>query len=117
MKRYFQTIAALAHKCLDVTLIISLRSEYKARYDDELIIESAVLKARGSIIRFGYRIMRAADGLLLCEGETVHVVVGGDMKRTRLPKKYEELLGAAASHSNGRQKADSFGNDKQRRGG
>ena len=86
----------------------TVRYKSPARYDDELIIESAVLKARGSIIRFGYRIMRAADGLLLCEGETVHVVVGGDMKRTRLPKKYEELLGAAASHSNGRQKADSL---------
>src|SRR5437868_11372594 len=40
----------------------TVRYKSPARYDDELIIESAVLKARGSIIRFGYRIMRAADG-------------------------------------------------------
>jgi acyl-CoA thioester hydrolase len=35
---------------------------------------------------------------LLCEGETVHVAIGPDMKRRPMPKKYAELLGAAASH-------------------
>lgn len=81
--------------------VVEATARYKspARYDDELIIESTVLKVRGSIIRFGYKIQRVADDQLLCEGETTHVVVDRDMKRARLPKKYEELLGAAASHS------------------
>jgi acyl-CoA thioester hydrolase len=50
------------------------------------------------LIRFGYKIIRAADGLLLCEGETMHIVLGRDMKRRSIPKKYAELLSAAASH-------------------
>jgi acyl-CoA thioester hydrolase len=79
--------------------VVEAIARYKApaRYDDELIIETAVLKARGPIIRFGYKVVRVADGLLLCEGETVHVVVGRDMKRRHLPKKYADILGAAAS--------------------
>jgi len=79
--------------------VVEATARYKApaRYDDELIIETSVLKARGPIIRFGYKILRVTDGLLLCEGETVHVVVGRDMKRRKLPKKYADILGAAAS--------------------
>jgi acyl-CoA thioester hydrolase len=75
----------------------NVRYKAPARYDDELIIETRVVAARGPIVRFGYRILRAEDGLLLCEGETVHVVVGRDMKRTKMPQKYADLLGAAAS--------------------
>jgi acyl-CoA thioester hydrolase len=80
--------------------VVEATARYKApaRYDDELIIETTVVKVRGPIIRFGYRILREEDGHLLCEGETVHVVVGRDMKRRHLPKKYAEILGAAASH-------------------
>jgi acyl-CoA thioester hydrolase len=81
--------------------VVEATARYKApaRYDDELMIETRVVEARGPIVRFGYRVLRVEDGLLLCEGETVHVVVGRDMKRTRMPKKYAELLSAAASHS------------------
>jgi acyl-CoA thioester hydrolase len=81
--------------------VVEATARYKApaRYDDELMIETTVVGVRGPIIRFGYRILRVEDGLLLCEGETVHVVVGRDMKRRALPKKYAELLGAAASHT------------------
>lgn len=79
--------------------VVEATARYKApaRYDDELIIETTVIKARGPIIRFGYKILRVTDELLLCEGETVHVVVGRDMKRRKLPKKYADILGAAAS--------------------
>jgi acyl-CoA thioester hydrolase len=77
----------------------SVRYKAPARYDDELVIETRVLMVRGPVIRFGYRIVRAGDRLLLCEGETMHLVVGRDMKRRRLPKKYAEILGAAASDS------------------
>jgi acyl-CoA thioester hydrolase len=82
-----------------VIAVVEATARYKApaRYDDELVVETRVLRVRGPIIRFGYRILRVADGLLLCEGETVHVVVGRDMKRRALPKKYADLLHAAAS--------------------
>ena len=75
----------------------TVRFKAPARCDDELIVETRVLKARGPVVHFGYKILRGEDGLLLCEGETVHIVVGRDMKRTTMPKKYADLLNAAAS--------------------
>jgi acyl-CoA thioester hydrolase len=67
---------------------VSARYKYPARYDDELVIETRLLAARGAVVKFGYRIVRAVDNALLCEGETVHVVVGKDMKKRVLPEKY-----------------------------
>ena len=69
---------------------VSARFKAPAQYDDELVIQTRLLEARGAVLRFGYRIVRAADDLLLCEGETVHIVVGKDMKRRTLPKKYAD---------------------------
>jgi acyl-CoA thioester hydrolase len=65
-----------------------------ARYDEELVIETKLTSARGAVIRFAYRVVRPEDGTLLCEGETVHVVVGRDMKKRALPHKYAEMLAA-----------------------
>jgi acyl-CoA thioester hydrolase len=66
-----------------------------ARYDDELIVRTRVTGARGPVVKFGYEVVRAADGALLCEGYTVHVVVGKDMKKRSLPEKYAERFRAA----------------------
>jgi acyl-CoA thioester hydrolase len=70
----------------------TVRYKAPARYDDELAIETRVISVRGPVVRFSYRILRVADGHLLCEGETVHVVVGRDMKRRAMPKRYAEAL-------------------------
>ena len=67
---------------------VSARYKSPARYDDELAIETRLLAARGVVVKFGYRIVRVADQTLLCEGETVHVVVGKDMQKRTLPEKY-----------------------------
>jgi acyl-CoA thioester hydrolase len=69
---------------------VSARFKAPAQYDDELVIQTRLLAVRGPVIRFGYRIVRATDHRLLCEGETVHIVVGKDMKRMPLPKKYAD---------------------------
>ncbi len=74
----------------------TVRYKAPARYDDELAVETRVIGVRGPVVRFGYRILRVADGLLLCEGETVHVVVGRDMKRRAMPKRYTEALNHSA---------------------
>lgn len=76
--------------------VIDVRVRYRlpARYDDELIVRTQLEAARGAVIRFGYKIVRASDGVLLCEGETVHVVVGTDMKKRALPQKYAERFAA-----------------------
>jgi acyl-CoA thioester hydrolase len=73
---------------------VHVRYKAPARYDDELMIETRLLAARGAVVKFGYRILRITDGLLLCEGETMHVVVGVDMKKRSLPPKYSERFAA-----------------------
>ena len=88
----------LEEECGIAVVEATVRYKAPARYDDELIVETRVLSVRGPVVRFGYTIVRAEDGLLLCEGETVHVAVDRDMKRRPLPKRYAELLAAAASH-------------------
>jgi acyl-CoA thioester hydrolase len=73
---------------------VHVRYRAPARYDDELVIETRLLAARGAVIKFGYRILRISDGILLSEGETVHVCVGRDMKKMCLPPKYAERFAA-----------------------
>ncbi len=68
----------------------SARFKAPARYDDELIVRTTLASVRGSIVRFKYAVLRAADEVVLCEGETVHLVVGRDMKRRAMPERYAE---------------------------
>jgi acyl-CoA thioester hydrolase len=83
--------------------VVEATARYKApaRYDDELIVETRVLLVRGPVIRFGYRIVRTDPESdirqLLCEGETVHVVLGRDMKKCAIPKRYADVLHGAVS--------------------
>ncbi len=76
--------------------VVEASARYKApaKYDDELIIRTTLAGVKRSIVRFRYEVIRAADAVLLCEGETVHLVVGRDMKRRELPPRYAELLAA-----------------------
>jgi acyl-CoA thioester hydrolase len=73
---------------------VHVRYRAPARYDDELVVQTTLLAARGPVIRFGYKVLREEDGVLLCEGETMHVVVGRDMKKRSLPPKYAERFAA-----------------------
>ncbi len=74
--------------------VIEVKARYKApaRYDDELTVRTRLAGVRGGIVRFGYQVLRTADEVVLCEGETVHVVVGRDMKRRAMPERYAELF-------------------------
>jgi acyl-CoA thioester hydrolase len=76
--------------------VVDVHARYRApaRYDDDLVIETRLLAARGAVVRFGYRILRVGDRALLCEGETMHVCVGKDMKKRNLPPKYAERFAA-----------------------
>jgi acyl-CoA thioester hydrolase len=75
--------------------VVEATARYKtpARYDDELIVRTRISMAKVSMLKFRYEVLRAADEMLLCEGETVHLVVGRDMKRRKLPERYVELFG------------------------
>jgi acyl-CoA thioester hydrolase len=74
--------------------VVEATARYKApaRYDDEVIVRTTLAGLRGPIVRFRYAAVRASDSVLLCEGETVHMVVGRDMKRREMPVKYAELF-------------------------
>ena len=73
---------------------VHVRYRAPARYDDELGVQTTLQAVRGAVVRFGYKILRVEDGALLCEGETMHVVVGKDMKKRVLPPKYAERFAA-----------------------
>lgn len=77
--------------------VADARCRYKqpARYDDELVVRTHVRNLRPSLIHFGYEVLRASDGTLLAEGETVHVVTDSNMKKREMPERYHEALARA----------------------
>jgi acyl-CoA thioester hydrolase len=81
--------------------VIEASARYKApaRYDDELIVRTSLAGARGPLVRFRYSVVRAVDELLLCEGETTHIVVDRDMKKREMPQKYAELFRSILQHA------------------
>ena len=75
--------------------VVDARCRYKApaRYDDVVTIRTRVARQRGSIVHFEYQAVRARDGLLLAEGETVHVCIDNNFQACALPEKYQATLG------------------------
>jgi len=74
--------------------VVDARCRYKApaRYDDEVVVRTQLKNARESMVHFGYELVRAADELLLAEGETMHVVIDREMKKTPIPEKYMRIF-------------------------
>ena len=84
------------HECILPVVEATCRYRSPARYDDEILIETRPTLLRGSVIKFGYRILRKAPGLVepvvLAEGETVHVVCDDKLNRKPLPAQHAEAL-------------------------
>jgi acyl-CoA thioester hydrolase len=78
--------------------VADLRCRFKApaRYDEELVIRASLKNVRDSLVHFAYEVVRASDGSLLAEGETVHVVTDGQLRKQALPQEYMEALRRAA---------------------
>jgi acyl-CoA thioester hydrolase len=74
--------------------VVEATARYKvpARYDDELIVRTTLAGVRGPVVRFRYAIVRVEDEVLLCEGETVHLVVDREMKKREMPPRYAQLF-------------------------
>jgi acyl-CoA thioester hydrolase len=70
--------------------VVEARCRYKApaRYDDLVTIRTRVARQRGPLVHFEYQAVRASDGVLLAEGETVHVCVDANFQACPLPAKY-----------------------------
>ncbi|MDA8166089.1 MAG: thioesterase family protein [Desulfobacteraceae bacterium] len=76
--------------------VVECQCRYKisARYDDLLLIETAVAEVKAFSCRFHYRILRETDGKLLAAGATVNAAVDRSGKLIRLPTDLLEKLRA-----------------------
>ena len=80
-----------ADACLPVT---EARVRYRrpARYDDEILVRTRIAELRSRAVTFAYQAIRVADGALLAEGETAHVVMNSKGKARALPPEYAAKL-------------------------
>ena len=69
---------------------VTCRYHAPARYDDEIVIQTEMARAKSRLVEFSYRIR--CGGTLLAEGRTIHVVIGPDGKPRSMPQRYLELL-------------------------
>jgi len=72
---------------------------YPARYDDLLHVEARVESISPAKITFAYRIVRAEDGKLCCEGTTVHGFITREGRPVALPKVAPALYEAFRSRA------------------
>ena len=68
------------------------RYKAAAYYDDELIVRTHITELRKRSLRFGYEIVRAANGQVVAEGETGHVVTDSTGRVRSLPEGYAQRL-------------------------
>jgi acyl-CoA thioester hydrolase len=91
--------------CYIVVADASCRYKAPARYDDLLRIRTELRAIRGPVLRFGYFVLRDADGVLLAEGETAHIVADGQMKMRSLPERYLQALAGAVAAGKSEERA------------
>jgi acyl-CoA thioester hydrolase len=84
--------------------VAEAKCRYRApvRYDEEVLVRTELLNVRDSVVHFGYELRRAADGTLLAEGETTHIVTDSEMKIAVLPEKYLTVFRAAVGKQDGK---------------
>jgi acyl-CoA thioester hydrolase len=73
--------------------VIEARVSYRApaRYDDEIVVRTRIIELRSRLISFAYEVLRA-DGTLLAEGQTRHVVMNREGRARSFPEKYAKLM-------------------------
>ncbi len=80
---------------------LDCRYKIPALYEDDLIIETSVVKLTAARISFGYRVLR--DGTEIATGQTDHAFVGADFKplniKKRFPQAFETLCDFLAENS------------------
>jgi acyl-CoA thioester hydrolase len=63
-----------------------------AVYDEEIIVRTRIKNIRGSLVHFGYELLRAGNGELIAEGETRHLAIDAEKKVIILPERYRKAL-------------------------
>jgi acyl-CoA thioester hydrolase len=77
--------------------VVEMRCRFKApaRYDELIVIRTRLQNLRAGMIHFHYEALRAEDGVVLAEGETVHLALDNQGNRCPLPQKYLAALKGA----------------------
>ena len=66
----------------------SCRYKAPARFEEDIVVRTALKKATDRVIRYRYEIREKNSGLLLATGETAHVVTDLKYRPSRLPDHY-----------------------------
>ena len=74
--------------CRIVVADAHCRYHHSAMYDEVLRIRTRIAESRNRVIKFSYEVIRDADGRVLANGETTHVICGRNGRPKMLPKKY-----------------------------
>ena len=69
-----------------------------AQFDDLLLIWTTIDDVGGASVRFGYRIAREVDTVLVAEGHTLHACVDDHGKVKRLPSEVRNLLSSELAY-------------------
>lgn len=62
-----------------------------AKYDDEIIICTKLVKLKGVRLEFEYTLRKKKDNLLIAKGSTIHAFVDKDLKPINFKKKYRQI--------------------------
>lgn len=67
--------------------VVEATARYRrsARYDEEVVIFTELVSARGARVRFDYTVERTADGATLATGFTEHASVDREGRPRRIP--------------------------------
>ena len=68
------------------------RYHHSAKYDEVLRIRTRIAESRNRIVKFSYEVIRDADGKVLANGETTHVICGSNGRPKMLPEKYRSVF-------------------------
>ena len=68
--------------------VVEARVRYRkaARFDETLEVTTTCVELTRVTVRFGYVLSRVADGIRLCEGETLLACVGAELAPKRFPE-------------------------------
>ena len=71
-------------------IVAEAKCRYKApaRFENDILIRTALGKANDRVIRYRYEICEKNTGQLLATGETAHVVTDLNYRPARLPDHY-----------------------------
>jgi len=70
----------------------SCRYKSPARFEDDIVVRTALAKATDRVIRYQYEIRRKKDNRLLATGESAHVVTDLNHRPSRLPDQYRKYF-------------------------